>query len=106
MADETEGGAVANKVEVEATLVHGEVYYLGNKVFHHGKPVPVTDEEREMLEDEEHAADVLTVGREGDSHVRLKFSFAPVGSGQDAVKSRSEAEAPSPPRRVRAAGSR
>lgn len=91
-----------NAVEVEATLIHGEVYYLGNTRFNKGVPVPVTNEQRDQLEDVEHAADQLSFeGADGiETQSRSKFTFAAVGAGVKPVAAPVAApEAAAPPRR-------
>lgn len=58
-----------------ATLVHGRVYYLGNKAFEVGVPVKITDEEKATLEEE--AKDNVSQ-QSGDEVVgvdRQKFTF-------------------------------
>jgi hypothetical protein len=109
MAEDKE--QVAADGEFEATLIHGETYFLGNKCFLRGQPLTVTAAEKAQLEDNEHAGDILSLmhGDEVDTHVRMKFSFAPAGSGRDAGAERprtrrsSGEDEPSPPRRVRQA---
>lgn len=73
-----EGNEVMAK-QILARLVRGQVYYLGNKEFRHGQPVPVTKAERNHLE--ENAVDAVTVSQ-GDDVVaedRAKFDFEEVG---------------------------
>ncbi|CAO3460815.1 hypothetical protein [Azospirillum argentinense] len=62
--------------KIYATLVHGNVYWLGEKRFEAGKRVEVTADEREHLKT--HAIDSVTINAGTTSaraEVRQKFEF-------------------------------
>lgn len=102
MTKETKADATPDKKEEGrfGVLVRGRVYYLRDKVFEKGKPVPVTAEEEEYLK--EHAVDEVTVEDEFEHQPRQKFLFLDASEVEDEDK---KAKAPtakgSPPARRR-----
>jgi hypothetical protein len=62
----------AQPTVIHATLVRGELYVLKGKRFRKGTPVPVTAQEKHILQ--EQAFDVINV--EGVSEPRPKFEFS------------------------------
>ena len=73
-----------------ATLVRGNTYMYGGTRFDHGDPVPVTEDEMEYLA--ENAIDELTVAQTGETVVRDKFEFAPIGDAEDGQDEAEDAE--------------
>tara|TARA_Y100000031_G_scaffold140504_1_gene168257 strand:- start:269 stop:514 length:246 start_codon:yes stop_codon:yes gene_type:complete len=74
---------MAEEKKFLATLVRGNCYYLGNKRFENGKPVEVTIEERDHLE--ENAVDRFNAG--GESFEKPKFEFEEAADGESTSKS-------------------
>lgn len=94
-----------NELPWIATLVHGERYELRGKVFERGSDVPVSETERQHLE--EHAVDVvLTPGFDPDydhedektSH-RAKFEFRDNDGATNAIEPDTAGRSPPPTRR-------
>jgi hypothetical protein len=71
-----------------ATLVRGNVYLLGDKMFEAGIPQEVTAEEKAILERD--AFDPISV--EGETLHRAKFTFAASDAAEDAEIVSGEAQ--------------
>lgn len=66
----------------QAMLVRGNVYFLGNKRFDHGKPVKITKAEYDHLK--EHAVDHFSV--ENEKFSKAKFEFEKLSADGEAVQ--------------------
>lgn len=101
MTDQNEAAKTSDKTEGRfGVLVRGRVYYLRNKVFERGVPVPVSEEEEEYLK--EHAVDEVTVEDEFEHQPRQKFKFLDASEVDDEDKpKKSPAAKGKPPTRRR-----
>lgn len=92
-----------------ATLVKGQTYFLGNKRFDVNVAVPVTDEEKRLLDADPAARRVGGEDEEGKPTMTTepisRFKFTPVGGKKEApaaapstqrTRARAGAQAPAP----------
>ena len=86
MANETDTKAAesdAPKHTHKATLVNGEVYYLGNQRFDKGKARPVTAAEKDELDGAVFHETILGPNDEAKSRAVKHFEFKSIGAEED-----------------------